>query len=253
MVYGHARKAKKQMTNAPSIQLKGNYYFENKPLFENIAMDIPSAKWTCLLGASGVGKSTILRLILNLETGGDFSGEIGASDGLPLTNRVSYMAQTDLLLPWLNVLDNICLGARIRGEEIQYENADALIEKLGLSAHKTKFPQELSGGMRQRVALGRALMEDRPVILLDEPFSALDAHTRADMQELAFQMLRHKTVLLVTHDPAEASRLGDQIVILSAKQAAIWQTPTTSTIRAVNAPETIACQAALFENLRGKS
>lgn len=240
------------MTNAPSICLVGSYRFENAQLFDGIKLDIAAGQWTCLLGASGVGKSTILRLILGLETGGQFDGEITTSDGLGLAERVSYMAQSDLLLPWLNVVDNVALGAQMRGEAVDYERAEALIERIGLNAHKTKFPHELSGGMRQRVALGRTLMEQRPIMLLDEPFSALDASTRADMQELTFEMLADKTVLLVTHDPAEAARLGHQIVVLSATEAQIWDAPKTPPIRDVNALDVVNCQAALLTHLRNK-
>lgn len=239
------------MTSAPSIAFSGAFHFKHQTLFETIEIDIKSAQWTCLLGASGVGKSTILRLVLGLETGGEFTGTITASDGLALVNRVSYMAQSDLLLPWLNIVDNICLGARLRGEITNFKAANALIERLGLTAHKTKFPEELSGGMRQRVALGRTLIEDRPIILLDEPFSALDASTRADMQELTFDMLADKTVLLVTHDPSEAARLGHQIIVLSAHDAMVWDTPPTPPIRDLYAHETVACQASLLDHLRG--
>ena len=252
MVYGAAWKAKKLMTDAPSICLEGSYSFDNVRLFDNIKLEIPAGQWTCLLGASGVGKSTILRLILGLETGGEFTGKIITSDGLGLAEWVSYMAQSDLLLPWLNVVDNVALGAQLRGEAVDYDRAEQLIERIGLSAHKAKYPNELSGGMRQRVALGRTLMEKRPIMLLDEPFSALDASTRADMQELTFEMLADKTVLLVTHDPAEAARLGHKIVVLSATEAQIWDAPKTPPIRDVNAADVVNCQAALLKHLRGE-
>lgn len=237
---------------APCIRVSGGYWFDDVALFDGVELEIVAGQWTCLLGASGVGKSTILRLILGLETGGEFVGEILAGDGLGLGGRVSYMAQSDLLLPWLNVVDNVVLGARLRGEKIDIERADVLIERIGLSGHRAKFPSELSGGMRQRVALGRTLMEERPIMLLDEPFSALDASTRADMQELAFEMLEGKTVLLVTHDPAEAARLGHRILVLSACEARVWDVPETAAIRDVNARDVVECQAGLLRHLRGR-
>lgn len=241
------------MIPAPSISLAGSYTINGAHLFGPLTIDIPAEQWTCLLGASGIGKSTVLRLILDLKTAGVFSGNITASDGEALTERISYMAQFDLLLPWLNVVENVILGARLRGEQPDMPRARELIERVGLAPHQDKHPSALSGGMRQRAALARTLMEDRPIVLLDEPFSALDASTRADMQELAAEMLTGKTVLLVTHDPAEASRLGHKIILMSASEAAIWDHPNTAPIRAVDAPETLACQSALLRQLRGQN
>ena len=241
------------MKPAPSISLAGSYTINGEHLFGPLTIDIPAEQWTCLLGASGIGKSTILRLILGLKTAGVFSGNIIASDGDALANRISYMAQSDLLLPWLNVHENVVLGAKLRGEQPDMPRAKALIERVGLTSHQDKHPAALSGGMRQRAALARTLMEDRPIVLLDEPFSALDASTRADMQELAAEMLTGKTVLLVTHDPAEASRLGHKIILMSANEAAIWDQPNMPPIRAIDAPETLACQSALLSQLRGQN
>ena len=164
---------------APAIQLSGSYHIDGTCLFAPIDMTLPAGEWTCVLGRSGVGKSTILRLIAGVRCAGDFQGEITASDGLPLVGRVSVMAQSDLLLPWLSVLENTVLGARLRGEVPDLQRAGNLLERVGLARHAGKKPDSLSGGMRQRTALARTLMEDRPVVLLDEPFSALDAGTRA--------------------------------------------------------------------------
>jgi len=241
------------MKPTPSISLTGSYTINGDHLFGPLTIDIPAGQWTCLLGASGIGKSTILRLILGLKTAGIFSGDIITSDGDALTDRISYMAQSDLLLQWLNVRENAVLGARLRGEQPDMLRAKALIERVGLTSHQDKHPAALSGGMRQRAALARTLMEDRPIVLLDEPFSALDASTRADMQELAAEMLEGKTVLLVTHDPAEASRLGHKIVLMSASEAVIWDQPNTAPIRAIDASETLACQSALLSQLRGQN
>ena len=191
-----------------------------------MTIEIPAGQWTCLLGPSGVGKSTILRLLLGLDTAGQFHGTIGADDNKDVPGRASYMAQTDLLLPWLSVRDNVVLGARLRRETPDHARADELIAGVGLSAHRSKRPAELSGGMRQRAALARTLMEDRPVVLMDEPFSALDAGTRARMQELAAEVLTGKTVLLVTHDPAEACRLVHHFVVLSDGGALTHDTTT---------------------------
>lgn len=237
------------MKDAPGITLSGRQVINGAPLFEaDIAL--PAGQWSCLLGPSGVGKSSVLRLILGLDTGGDFSGKIVATDGGAVRSRVSYMAQSDLLLPWLSVTQNVVLGARLRGEPPDMARAESLLERVGLSAHRTKTPRALSGGMRQRAALARTLMEDRPVVLLDEPFSALDAGTRADMQELAAEVLHGKTVLLVTHDPAEASRLGHQILLMSATEAAQWPVPHSDPVRALDDAGALQCQAALMAHLR---
>ena len=240
------------MTLPPAITLQGSYTLGDTRLFGPLSVHLPAGQWTCLLGPSGVGKSTILRLILDLSTGGQFTGSVQADDGQPLRDRISYMAQSDLLLPWLTVLENTVLGARLRGETPDMDRARHLLARVGLEAHQTKTPAALSGGMRQRAALARALIEDRPVVLLDEPFSALDAGTRADMQELAAEVLQDKTVLLVTHDPAEATRLGHQILLLSPDEATVWTPPPTPPIRALQDPTTLACQAELLAHLRGQ-
>lgn len=239
------------MTEAPSIQIAGRYEIGGQPLFAPVDLTLPAGRWTCLLGRSGVGKSTLLRLIAGLDCGGTFHGRITTSDAASLKQRISFMAQSDLLLPWLSVLENTVLGARLRGVPPDFGHARHLLDLVGLAKHKTAKPAALSGGMRQRTALARTLMEDRPVALLDEPFSALDASTRADMQELAAHMLCDKTVLMVTHDPAEAVRLGHQIVVLTPAGLVQWQPPETPPVRDQYAPETIACQAALLSSLRG--
>ena len=236
---------------APALHMAGTFQIGGKQLFGPVDLNFPAAGWSCVLGPSGAGKSTILRLLLDLETGGTFHGTVTASDGAPLAERVAMMAQSDLLMPWLPVRENVVLGARLRGEAPDMARADKLIARVGLGDHASKKPAALSGGMRQRVALARTLMEDRPIVLLDEPFSALDASTRADMQELAAEVLKDKTVVLVTHDPAEAARLGRKIFVMEGGAVNVWPTPDTPPIRPINAPETLACQSALLDHLRG--
>ncbi|MGJ8544147.1 MAG: ABC transporter ATP-binding protein [Sulfitobacter sp.] len=239
------------MSPAPGITLKGQHHLRGAVLFD-ADLTLPAGQWTCLLGRSGVGKSTLLRLMLGLETGGAFHGSFAPSDGRDLAGRVSYMAQSDLLLPWLSVLENVCIGTRLRGERKRGKaKAAALLARVGLAAYADHKPASLSGGMRQRAALARSLFEERPVVFLDEPFSALDAGTRADMQELAAELLEGRTVLLVTHDPAEAARLADQILVMTAQGIAPWPAPPTPALRAIDHPETLACQAQLLAHLRG--
>jgi putative hydroxymethylpyrimidine transport system ATP-binding protein len=239
------------VTDAPAIHVCGHHDIAGQPLFAPIDLTLPAGQWTCVLGRSGVGKSTLLRLIAGLACAGEFSGQISASDGESLANRISFMTQSDLLLPWLSVFENVVLGAKLRGCLPDTAVANDLLDRVGLAAYRDTKPSALSGGMRQRTALARTLMENRPVALLDEPFSALDASTRADMQELSVQMLQGKTVLIVTHDPAEAVRLGHQIVVLTATGADQWPLPNTAPVRDQYASETIACQAALLSHLRG--
>lgn len=236
---------------APDIRVRGRHMMAGQPLFGAIDIGLSAGRWTCVLGPSGVGKTTLLRLIAGLECAGEFEGEIVTSDARPIAGRVSFMAQTDLLLPWLTVRDNSVLGARLRGEVPDMARAEAMIERVGLWAHRDKTPDALSGGMRQRVALARTLMEDRPIAFLDEPFSALDASTRAEMQELASEVLEGKTVLLVTHDPGEALRLGHQILVLTKEGAREWTLPDEVPLRDLYAPKAARCQAELLGHLRG--
>ena len=232
------------------MRIAGRARLDGALLFGPLEITLAAGRWTCLLGPSGVGKSTVLRLIAGLPTGAGFEGEIVAGDGRPLDGRVAYMAQSDLLFPWLDVLGNVVLGARLRGERPTFDRARELVASVGLATHLGKRPRTLSGGERQRVALARTLMEDRPVILLDEPFSALDARTRAEMQELAAGLLEGRTVLLVTHDPAEAARLGHAILLMSAGGVTAAAPPMALPVRAADDPATLACQGRLLALLR---
>lgn len=236
---------------APPIHINGSYSVDDVHLFGPLDLTLNAGCWTCVLGRSGVGKSTLLRLTAGLECGGVFQGTITTSDQHTVDQRVSFMAQSDLLLPWLTVLENTVLGARLRGQQPDLPRAQNLLERVGLADHLTKKPRELSGGMRQRTALARTLMEDRPIVLLGAPFSALDASSRAEMQELAAEVLIGKTVLLVTHDPTEAVLLGHQIIVLTRTSIQQWPVPANPPIRDPFAPDTLTCQTELLSVLRG--
>ena len=238
------------MNEAPGIRVKGRASIKGETLFAPLTLDLEAGRWTCLLGGSGVGKTTILRLISGLATGAEFEGEITASDQAKVAPRTAYMAQDDLLLPWASVSQNVLLGARLRGDKPDACRLHRILGRVGLTDHANKKPFELSGGQRQRVALARTLMEDKPIILLDEPFSALDAQTRAAMQELAVELLQGRTVLVVTHDPAEAARLGHAIIVMTPDQLVRCPHPPTPVPRPVDDLETLECQAALLRLLR---
>ena len=235
---------------APQLRIRGGFRHGDAILFEGLDLVLEAGQWTCLLGPSGVGKSTLLRLVAGLDTGGEFDGSIESTNSRPLREQVAYMAQSDLLLPWLNVRANVMLGSTLRGEARRLERADQLIEEVGLGMHAEKRPHELSGGMRQRAALARTLMEDKPLLLLDEPFSALDARTRSEMQELAFEVLMDRTVMLVTHDPSEAARIAHRVYLLT--ETGLHQPDVTGRppIRAFDDPEALNIQSRLFSALR---
>ena len=216
------------------------------PLFGPIDLQLGEGEWTCLLGPSGVGKSTVLRLIAGLETGVSFDGAVSRHA------EVALMAQDPGLIGWLDVLGNVTLGARLRGEPPEHARAASLVEAVGLSDRTGHRPDRLSGGQRQRVALARTLYEERPLVLLDEPFSALDARNRAGMQDLSAKLLAGRTTLLVTHDPAEAARLGDRILLLT--ETGIEEQPApgprpAGRARPFDAPEVLQAEAALLRRM----
>ncbi len=225
------------------VVLSGQVRIGGQALFPPIRLTLRAGTWTALLGPSGVGKSTVLRLIAGLPIGGQFEGRI---DNRP---PVALMAQDPGLLPWLTVRQNAALGARLRGKAADTTRLEAILGRTGLTDHAAKYPAALSGGQRQRVALARTLMEDRALVLLDEPFSALDARMRLAMQDLAADLLRGRSVLMVTHDPAEAARLSDQIHLLTESGLSDARAPDSPSPRPPNDPAVLACQGALLSRL----
>jgi len=211
----HAREPVMPAARAPGLRIEGvSLAFSGRSVLDRLWLAIAAGRWHALLGRSGTGKSSLLRVLAGLQSLD--GGRVEVDDGQPLQGRIALMAQEDGLLPWLSARDNVMLGARLRGQPraASIERARSLLEQVGLAERSGALPATLSGGQRQRVALARTLFEDRPVVLMDEPFSRLDAITRHALQALAHRLLGQRTVVLVTHDPLEALRLADAVSVL---------------------------------------
>ncbi|MFA0494425.1 ABC transporter ATP-binding protein [Vibrio sp. 10N.222.54.B11] len=244
--------------NTVGVQLSNaslRYNVSEHATLSGLSLSLNAGKWTVLLGRSGCGKTTVLRYLAGLlDDKVEWQGTLTTSDELPLTDRIAYMAQQDLLLPWLSVIDNVCLSHRFQNsasdKALQTNQALELLAAVGLADYANAMPDQLSGGMRQRVALARTLMQDKPVVLMDEPFSALDAVTRHKLQSLACELLRDKTVVLITHDPQEAVRLADNLYVLQGTpaNAQSLSVPLTATPRVLDG-ECAELQQAILDQL----
>lgn len=237
-------------------QLTLSFSGQAAPLFSQLDLTLQAGEWHCILGRSGCGKTTLLRLLADLlPKDVAWQGELSTSDARGMSDRVAYMAQQDLLLPWLNVLDNVCFSFRLKqgkASEAVQERAIQLLQQVGLGEKLHARPSQLSGGMRQRVALVRTLIQDKPLVLMDEPFSALDAVTRYKLQDLAAELLAQRTVLLITHDPQEALRLGHHLFLMQGQpgRLARLSVPEGTPPRTINA-ELAVKQQAIIEQLSG--
>ena len=216
---------------APLLQFEGKAGYGDTPLFEPITLCLYPQKWHCLLGRSGCGKSSLMRFIAGIEKQLWVQGGIKWSPAFTTPPKIAFMAQKDGLLDHKNIKENIVLGAALRGEAIDHKRCDDLIGQVGLGDFAHLKPPQLSGGMRQRCALARSLYEDSDLILLDEPFSQLDAYTRIEMQKLAVTLLKGKTILHITHDPREAALMADYLYILKTEKLHNLPCPHTSPLR----------------------
>lgn len=209
--------------NILEIKNLSKIYHTNKseiPAIENLNLNIKDGEFVAIVGPSGCGKTTLLSILCGLEN--KTSGEIL----FPKKElRMGYMLQNDTLFPWLNILDNCLLGLRIKGE-VNSENIERvkkLLDTYGLKEFIFKYPRNLSGGMRQRVALIRTLAINPDVLLLDEPFSALDYQTRLAVSDDVWKIIKKegKTTIMITHDVAEAISMADRVVVLSNRPSRV--------------------------------
>ncbi|GKU83758.1 ABC transporter ATP-binding protein [Niallia sp. NCCP-28] len=207
--------------NSKIFKKDGKEFFALK----NVNLKIEEGKFVSIIGPSGCGKSTLFNIIAGLIHPTTGNVLLDGKDIIGQNGYVGYMLQKDLLLPWRTILHNVILGLEIKGirKKEAIERAMPLLEKYGLGGFENHYPDELSGGMRQRAALLRTLLYDQDIILLDEPFGALDAQTRLMMQEWLLQIWGdfRKTVLFITHDIDEAIFLSDEIYILTQRPGTI--------------------------------
>ncbi|NLY17756.1 MAG: ABC transporter ATP-binding protein [Clostridiaceae bacterium] len=198
---------------------------EKLPVLKEVYLSAGKGSFISVIGPSGCGKSTLFRTIAGLEK--EFSGTVMVNEQDIRSNppRLAYMFQKDLLLPWRTVIKNIVLPLELSGKlkEADIKNLEVLINEFGLAGFENAYPHELSGGMRQRAALLRTWLMDGDIILLDEPFGALDALTRINMQDWLIKVWENhrKTVLFITHDIEEAVYLSDRIFVMSKRPGTI--------------------------------
>ncbi|SFM21949.1 sulfonate transport system ATP-binding protein [Gracilibacillus orientalis] len=189
--------------------------FNGTTAVKNVNLEVKPGEIIGLLGTSGCGKSTLLRAISGLDSEYDGEIEINGTVSKEIHDTTGFIFQEPRLLPWLNVLDNVTFG--LTGSRKEKENkAIDYLESVGLRGKERLYPRELSGGMAQRVAIARALVTSPEILLLDEPFSALDAFTKMQLQDLLLEVWKkyQSTIVLVTHDIDEANYLCDRVVIL---------------------------------------
>lgn len=192
-----------------SLTIKNLFFsYDGKPLLKDISLSLEKGEFLSIVGSSGCGKSTIIKLVAGIEK---------ADSGTIKSKSIGYMPQKDLLLPWRTVLDNILLPVEISKQNLKIEKEKALkyLKKLKLDEYQNSFPNELSGGMRQRVSFLRTLFTQGEILLLDEPFSALDMITKEQLQKWLLEILNDfkKSVIFITHDINEAIFLSDRILV----------------------------------------
>ncbi len=215
------------------------------PIVDRASLDIRRGEVVSILGPSGCGKSTLLAVAAGLQRSRSGSVHINGENTTGLPGKTGFMMQRDELLAWRTVLDNVLLGPEVingRVTEADRQRAAELLAVAGLEGFEDHYPSALSGGMRQRAAFVRTLMLERPMVLLDEPFGALDAITRSEMQEWLLRMREELelTLLLVTHDVDEAIFLSDRVLVMSSRPGRIALTLDVSFPRPRNYEHIVA-------------
>ena len=199
--------------------------YGNQPVVENIGLQIPEGGFLSLLGPSGIGKTTLFNVLAGVDPPDSGKVFLTGEDITGVSGKVSYMLQKDLLLEYRTVLDNVILPLLIKGvkKKTAREQAAVFFPQFGLSGYEKKYPRQLSGGERQRAALLRTCMNNNRVILLDEPFSALDAITRRQMQDwyTGIAETMKLSTLFITHDVEEALLLSDRVLVMNGSPAVI--------------------------------
>ncbi|HXV94309.1 MAG TPA: ABC transporter ATP-binding protein [Pseudonocardia sp.] len=228
------------------------------PVLDGVSFDVALGEFVAVIGPSGCGKSTLFNVVAGLEPPDSGHVLVDGADATGRTDPFAYMPQQDLLFPWRTVLDNTTLGLEVAGVRRREARARAgrLFAPFGLAGFEKARPAELSGGMRQRAALLRTVVQDRPVLLLDEPFGALDSLTRTDMQTWLDEVRTRFgwTVLMITHDIREAVILSDRVLVLGPRPTRVVREvpvalPHPRDRGVLTAPEFVACEQALLAAL----
>ncbi len=228
------------------------------PVLDSVDLTAAPGEVIALVGPTGCGKSTVLRVLAGLLVPTRGTAHLDGADLVGRPGRAAFMPQTDALLPWRRALDNAIVGAELRGTPRPQarERARELFRRFGLAGFERAWPGELSGGMRQRVALLRTVLAGSTLLLLDEPFGALDAITRADLHGWLSELLvaEPRTTLLVTHDVDEALRLTDRVVVMSPRPGRVVAThPTPGTrprpLMALTDPATTETKRSILASL----
>lgn len=198
-------------------------HYDDRLVLQDLSLQVQRGELVSLVGASGCGKSTLLRLIAGIDTDYDGSVMLEAREVCGITPEIGFIFQEARLFPWLTVAQNVAFDAT--GRAHQDRRVSELLAEVGLSGYEDALPKHLSGGQAQRVAIARGLFRRPRLLLLDEPFSAVDAFTRMKLQDLLVQVVQHHgvTVVVVTHDLDEAVVLSDRVVVLEQTPSPVRQ------------------------------
>ncbi|TAJ13226.1 MAG: ABC transporter ATP-binding protein [Planctomycetota bacterium] len=247
-------------TNEPKVRIRGlsKAFRDNGhagvEVLDNVDLDVRAGEFMCLLGPSGCGKSTLLNVLGGFER---FDAGTVAIDGAPVAGpdpRRVFVFQEYGIFPWMSVWDNIAFGLASRSSDDKHRITDHYIELVGLKGFERTFPQQLSGGMRQRVAVARALAVDPDILYMDEPFAAVDSLTRLKLRSELIRIWQQekKTILFVTHDIDESAQLAQRVVVMSTRPARIKTIVDLSDLpypRDIDSPEYIRARDRLFAEM----